>query len=63
MGSGDRLFIMAIIMEARTWCMEALRYSPERRYVLAIHEMGKIFGDKSHQPNYFLFYIHHDPEL
>jgi hypothetical protein len=55
MGSGDRLFIMAIIMEARTWCMEALRYSPERRYVLATHEMGKIFCDKSRQPNYLLF--------
>ena len=42
MGFGGGLFIMAIIMEARTWCMEGLRHSPERRYVLATHEMANI---------------------
>jgi hypothetical protein len=42
MGFGGGLFIMAIIMEARTWYTEGLRHSPERRYVLATHEMANI---------------------
>jgi hypothetical protein len=41
--------------------MEALRYSPERRYVLATHETANIC-DKS-WANLFDLCIYHGPEL
>lgn len=61
MGFGDRLSIMAIIMEARTWCMEAPRYSPERRYALAKHEIPNVCHKS--WAELFALCVYHDPGL